>query len=412
MAWLGTPAHARWLADEGSALLDFAGAALVPEGFGYLDDDGEVRADQPVELWITCRMTHAFSLGALLGIPRHGPRADHGVTALRTHFRDPIHGGWFSAVGPHGPVDDAKEAYAHAFVVLAGASATAARRPGGPELLAEALRVSEQRFWREDEGAVLESWDRAFSVAEDYRGVNANMHTVEAYLAAADVTGRDIWLDRAMRILRRVVDGYARSHHWRLPEHFDGAWQPLLDYNDDDRAHQFRPFGATVGHWLEWSRLALHARAALAARGRPVEEWLLEAARALFARAVAEGWAVDGAAGFLYTVDFEGRPVVRERMHWVLCEAIGAAAALGSATGEAQYDEWYQRFWDYAATHLIERPGAWRHELSPANAPSATTWHGKPDVYHALQATLVPRLPLTPTLAPALAQGLLDPPQD
>jgi len=100
--------------------------------------------------------------------------------------------------------------------------------------------------------------------------------------------------------------------------------------------------------------------------------------------------------------------VVHERMHWVACEAIAAAAALESATGEVRYAQWYQRVWDYAAVHLLERPGAWRHELDAANAPSARTWPGKPDVYHALQATLVPRLPLAPALAPALARGLLD----
>jgi hypothetical protein len=34
-------------------------------------------------------------------------------------------------------------------------------------------------------------------------------------------------------------------------------------------------------------------------------------------------------------------------------------------------------------------------------------WTGKPDTYHALQATLIPRLPLTPTLAAALRDGEL-----
>ncbi len=408
MAWLGTASHGRWLDAEARALLDFARAAAVPAGFGYLDDDGAVDPERPVELWLTCRMTHCYALGTLLGIPGAAPLADHGMRALTTRLRDAEHGGWFSAVGTDGPVNEAKEAYAHAFVVLAAASVTAAGRPGGRELLDEALAVSTERFWREDEGAVLESWDRGFTVAEEYRGVNANMHTVEAYLAAADVTGDDVWLDRALRITRRVLDGYAREQDWRIPEHFSAGWEPLLDYNTDDRAHQFRPFGATVGHWLEWARLALHLREALIVRERPTEGWLLEAARALFDRAVADGWAVDGADGFVYTVDFAGEPVVHERMHWVACEAVGAAAALELVTGEQQYAEWYQRVWDYAATQLIQRPGAWRHELDAQNRPSARTWPGKPDIYHALQATLIPRLPLAPALAPALARGLLD----
>ena len=37
------------------------------------------------------------------------------------------------------------------------------------------------------------------------------------------------------------------------------------------------------------------------------------------------------------------------------------------------------------------------------NRPAAGTWAGKPDVYHAYQATLFPRLPVAPTLGAALA---------
>src|SRR5690606_12828564 len=155
--------------------------------------------------------------------------------------------------------------------------------------------------------------------------------------------------------------------------------------------------------------LALHVVAALEARGRAVPEGLETGARSLFEAAVEEGWSVDGDDGFVYPVAFEGAPLVRERMHWVVTEAIGAAAALGRHTGEETYDAWYRLWWEYAAQHLIdEEHGSWVHELSPSNEPSGTVWEGKPDIYHAIQATLVPRLPLAPSLASALAQGLLD----
>jgi len=406
-SWLGSPAHARWLEAESDALLRFARAARTPHGFGYLDAAGAVDPARPAELWITCRMVHAFSLGALLGRPGCAPLVDHGLEALATAFEDPEHGGWFPAVGPEGPTADRKEAYPHAFVLLAASSATAAGRPGAADLFDRAQRISLERFWREDEGMVVEGWDRAFAELEPYRGVNANMHTVEAYLATADVTGEDAWLDRAVRIAERVA-GFAQAASWRIPEHFDPAWRPLPDYNREDPAHPFRPFGATVGHWFEWARLILQAREALAARGREPGAWMLDAARALFEAGATEGWAVDGADGFVYTVDPAGIPVVRERMHWVVTEAIGAAAALHRVTREERYERWYRRWWDYAAQHVVEAPGAWRHELDAENAPSARTWPGKPDVYHALQATLLPRLPVAPALAPALAAGLLD----
>ena len=52
--------------------------------------------------------------------------------------------------------------------------------------------------------------------------------------------------------------------------------------------------------------------------------------------------------------------------------------------------------------------GSWWHELDERNQPSALVWSGKPDVYHALQATLIPRLPLSPTISTALHAGLLE----
>ena len=252
---------------------------------------------------------------------------------------------------------------------------------------------------------LVEQWDEAFTRLDGYRGVNANMHAVEALLSAADVTADASLRARAERILTRVVHDLARNNDWRIPEHFDSEWKPQLEYNVDEPAHPFRPYGATIGHWLEWARLALHLRAGL---GAAAPEWLLDDAGSLFDAAIGEGWAVDGADGFVYTVDWSGRPVVRERMHWVVAESTATAAALFEATGDQSYAAWYETWWNYVADRILDRErGSWRHELTPTNEPSSVTWSGKPDTYHAFQATLLPRLPLAPTLAAALAQGLL-----
>ena len=115
-------------------------------------------------------------------------------------------------------------------------------------------------------------------------------------------------VQRALRTTEALIHGFARRHGWRLPEHYDEDWQPLPEYNSDDRAHAFRPYGVTPGHLLEWSRLCLHLRAALA---EAAPDWLLTDARALFDTAVRDGWAVDGADGFVYTIDCgrrAGRP--------------------------------------------------------------------------------------------------------
>ena len=401
--WLGSAAHSRWLEAESDRLLTFSRASRHPSGgFAWLDASGDPQLDRPVELWITCRMTHVFALGQLMGRPGCGPLVDHGIRALTGRFHDDENSGWYAAVAADGPTSRQKTAYEHAFVVLAAASAATAGRPGAADLLDEAVEVLLTRFWDDEHGMVVEEWDQDWSTLDGYRGVNANMHTVEALLAASSATRDERLLQHALRIVTRVVHELARSHDWRIPEHFDGQWQPLLEYNADSPAHPFRPYGATIGHWLEWARLTLHLRAALGEDAAP--GWMLDAARSLFDASVREGWSVDGAPGFVYTVDWDGHPVVRERMHWVAAEATAAAAALHRATGEDAYARWYETWWDHIAEVFLDpEDGSWRHELDPTNRASSLVWEGKPDTYHALQATLIPRLPL----AAAVGQGLL-----
>jgi mannose/cellobiose epimerase-like protein (N-acyl-D-glucosamine 2-epimerase family) len=379
---MSLPGDRDYLATERLRLLEFAKASRHPAGFGWLDDRGVVDPARPVELWITCRMTHVFALGVLLGYGGTADLAEHGVRALAGPLRDAEHDGWFPAATDEGPVVTTKAAYGHAFVVLAASSAVAAGIPGAPQLLAAALEVSERRFWDEDAGLVVEEWTRDWSRLEDYRGVNANMHTVEAYLAAGDLTGDGRWHARAGRIAARVV-AWAAGNSWRIPEHFDAGWQPRLDYNIDQPADPFRPYGATVG--------------AAAPAG------LVPAAVALTERAVADGWAVDGADGFVYTTGWDGTPVTRQRMHWVLAEAVNTSACLHRVTGDERWRTSYDAWWAYAERYLVDREhGSWHHELDPANRPAGTVWPGKPDIYHAFQATLIPLLPM----APVLSRGL------
>nr|WP_297423384.1 AGE family epimerase/isomerase [uncultured Actinotalea sp.] len=405
---MNRPGDTEYLAAQRADLLRFAAGSERREGFGYLDEEGRVDPSRPVELWITCRMTHVFGLGALADeAPADGgpSRAEmlrlaaHGVAALRGPLHDDAHGGWFAAVHPDGTVDDRKQAYGHAFVVLAASSAVAAGVDGAEELLADALAVHEQRFWDDAVGLAVEEWDAGWTTLDGYRGVNANMHTVEAYLAAGDVTGEQLWHRRAARIAAHVV-GWARANDWRIPEHFDADWTPLLEHHRDRPADPFRPYGATVGHGLEWARLLVAVDRSLES-GAP--EGLLDAAVALTERAVADGWAADGADGFVYTTDWSGQPVVRARMHWVAAEAVSTASVLHRVTGEQRWADDAAAWWAYIDRHLVDHGrGSWHHELDAANRVAGETWPGKPDVYHAYQAAVLPLLPVVPSFATAL----------
>jgi mannose/cellobiose epimerase-like protein (N-acyl-D-glucosamine 2-epimerase family) len=195
------------------------------------------------------------------------------------------------------------------------------------------------------------------------------------------------------------VHGWARERDWRLPEHFTAGWEPLPEYNRDRPADPFRPFGVTVGHQFEWTRLALHLRASLA----DPPGWLLDDAVALFEAAAARGWAADGSDGFPYTLDWHDRPVVVARMHWVLCEAVAAASVLFEVTGQARYRELADR-WRAHGEAVFADPatGNWHHELTPDGEVSTGTWVGQPDAYHLAQMLILDRLPVRGSIAAAL----------
>jgi mannose/cellobiose epimerase-like protein (N-acyl-D-glucosamine 2-epimerase family) len=382
-----------------AGLLDFAERSRLPGGgFGYLGDDGRVLPDRPLETWIVARMTHVFGLAHLLGRPGAGELARHGVVALTGGpLRDTEHGGWRAASD-----DDTKAAYPHAFVVLAGSTAATAAVEGGAELLDAALSVWQDRFWDEDAGMAVEQWDRTWSRLDDYRGLNANMHGVEATLAAADAlpvadqAGKRRLRQQALRTTERVFTEWGRQFRWRLPEHFTADWAPLPEYNRDRPADAFRPYGVTVGHLFEWARLAMHVRSVTS----DPPGWLADGARQLFT--VAAGVA-DGHAGIPYTLDWEDGVVVAARMHWVQCEAVAAGYVLAEALGDGSY-RLAAEDWRGTGELLFADPatGSWHHELTPDGHVASGTWAGQPDAYHLAQMLLFDGRPVRGSLAAML----------
>ena len=121
-------------------------------------------------------------------------------------------------------------------------------------LLKDALELFDKRFWDEKQGLTYDTWNTEFTVLDDYRGLNANMHTVEAFLAVADAIKEEKYRIRAGRIIDHVI-GWASANDWRIPEHFTKEWKADLDCNKECPADRFKPYGATPGHGIEWARL-------------------------------------------------------------------------------------------------------------------------------------------------------------
>jgi mannose/cellobiose epimerase-like protein (N-acyl-D-glucosamine 2-epimerase family) len=395
--WVTLPYHRRWLIEQADGLFDFFEAESIDSkgGFFSLDDEGRAIGEATVrEIHVTTRTVHCFAIARLMGRPGADRFIDHGMNFLWNAHRDGEHGGYVWGVGG----DDRKQAYGHAFVLLAASSAKVAGHPDADRLLTDVTEVLKTRFWEAKHGASAEEFGRDWSPISNYRGQNSNMHLTEATMAAYEATGEKMYLDWAESIATLIISKNASAAGWQVPEHYDDNWRLDRDYAGGD---MFRPYGITPGHALEWTRLILQ----LWELGGRRLAWLPNAAASLFRRTVHTGWDKER-GGFLYTLDWDGKPHLRNRLWWPAAEGIGAAAFLNQIDGAHEYEEWYRRIWDFVADQLIDREhGGWRTEAIDPTGEVAPLFSGKPDLYHALQACLIPLLPTTGSITRGLASG-------
>lgn len=368
----------------------------------YLGDNGEPWKDRNRETWITSRMVHTYSIGKMKGYPGSEELASAGIKGLLGELYDGNNGGWYAGLTEDGNILPGKHCYAHAFVILAGTSAYLAGIKGGEELLRKALSVYDDRFWNESEGLSCDSWDTQFTECDEYRGLNANMHTVEAFLAVADALNDETYRDRAGRIIDRVL-AWATNNSYRIPEHFNSDWSVELEMNRERPDDQFKPYGATPGHAIEWARLVTQWATSRFGMGSDKAKAYIDEAERLFRTAIKDAWNADGNPGIVYTTDWTGKPIVQDRMHWTLAEAINTSAVLFRYTGSDEYAEHYSEFMAYLDSCVLDHNcGSWYHQLDKNNRVKITVWPGKPDLYHAIQANLIPYAPINVSIAKAI----------
>lgn len=390
---IGTKENKEFLEEIRKNLLEFGRQFPAPDGSSYyLGDDGTPWKDRNRETWITSRMLHVYSIGTMLGDKGSKALAESALKGLKGELKDTEHGGWYSGLRADGEILPNKQCYAHAFVMLSASSAMLAKIDGAEELLKEALELFDLRFWDEKEKLCVDTWNTEFTVLDDYRGLNANMHTVEAFLAVADALSDEKYRQRAGGIIEHVIKWFSENS-FRIPEHFTKDWKEDLECNKEQPADQFKPYGATPGHGIEWARLI--SQWALSTYRTESSSILtgkyVEAAKALYNRAIKDAWNVDGAEGLVYTTDWEGNPVIHDRMHWTLAEAINTSSVLWQITNNRRYAEDYSKFMKYLDEKVLDHEnGSWFHQLNEKNEVIGTVWPGKSDLYHAFQATWIP----------------------
>lgn len=396
------PVHRLWLLQQARSLFDFFQFASINPKGGFFSL-GNNSIPQPVgpngavrQIHDTARMVHCYVMAHQMGLPGADRVIDHGMDYLWNGHRDTVNDGFFWCVDDHGTPNPTKQAYGHAFVLLAASSAKVVGHPDADRLLAKITDILLTRFWDDLAGATTEEYSADWQPLGPYRGQNSNMHLTEALMSAFEATGDGMYLTMAERIADLIINRHARAMNWRVAEHFNADWSVNRDYAGDP---MFRPYGTTPGHALEWSRLLVQLHE-LGGKRLP---WLREAAEALFLHTCAISWDM-ATGGFYYTLDWNDKPAQSDRYWWPCCEGIAAAAVLRASGGGQVFEDWYARILGFAATHLIDtKGGAWHPELDSALCPVNRVFTGKPDIYHAVQACLIPLLPPTGSVTRGLA---------
>ena len=340
MGWFDSLEHNRWLSTQMQALIAEAEGAIVPTGFAHLDAEGKPDPTRSIDLAVTGRMAYVFSLGVLMGLPGTRRYADHAVKALSTYFTDPVNGGMWVSIKPeagadgHGvPWDEdgrVKSQYHTVYALLGAAAAAVANRPGAHELLNSMLDEQKER-WADDYGLVWDQYDEAFTAPVPVHTLGTLIHTIEAYMAAAEATTEPEWLDRAEK-MAAFAHKVASKNGWRVHEYYDEEWNPSPGAGkllNDGRRHYD---GYVTGHSMQLARFALQVRSGLRSMGWKVPDYLLEMGTELFERARVDGWRrTDGCPGFATVVDDEGDPVPGEDEHQQWDRPASRSGAAGAA---------------------------------------------------------------------------------
>jgi mannose/cellobiose epimerase-like protein (N-acyl-D-glucosamine 2-epimerase family) len=382
--WMDTKEHQAWLRADAARQFAFFKKSFRPSGgFYQLSANGAPIHDASQELFATTRIVHSYALGALSGFENCETMIDHGMAFINKYHRDTLHGGFVWSLKDNMVSNDKKLAYGHAFVLLAAASAMQAGHPDAHRLLRDTTDVLLERYWNAERGVFADEANRDWTPFSTYRGFNANMHATEALLAAYEASHDPVYLEMAGQILDFFALTIAPRNAYRIPEHYTENWKIDRDYVGDP---MFRPAGTTPGHSFELARLVIQH---WDLSGRPGKQ-TPTIARHLVNTALADAWDPDQ-GGLYYTLNFDGTPKERARYWWPITEAIGVLSTLIKLDRNKHDEEWYRRMWKFAQTHFIDQNlGGWFPEIYADGSSKARQFLGKPDLYHSIQATLLP----------------------
>jgi mannose/cellobiose epimerase-like protein (N-acyl-D-glucosamine 2-epimerase family) len=330
--------------------------AATPNGLfdPYLDRQWRHDAAGPRTLVSQCRLIYNFARAfERSGDPAYQALARRGVDALIGSFKDTDNAGWAWACRVDGVVaDDTYDAYGHAFVILALATAAAVFDDARCRDLALQTWDFMRRRLRDRHGGLIWHVRRDGAVPDDVRSQNPLMHSFEALLALAplDDSGaarqgaEEIWRFLRARLLRPGC----------LPEWYDPDWRPVAS---GPRAV------VDAGHAFEWAFLLSEAREIFP------DDDLLAHGRQFLAFGLRHSYDPES-GGIVSPVDYAGRPRDRRKGWWEQCEAIRAMDRYLRRHGAAEVAEPLARSLAFVRAHYVDDEfGGWYEGPFGTDAP-------------------------------------------
>jgi mannose-6-phosphate isomerase len=251
----------------------------------HLSHDAIACAADFRRLRVVTRQIFVFGEAAQAGLPGAADAVSLGLDYLRRHAGTAETGyAWrFDLAGT--VIDDRRDLYDHAFVLLALSSAARALAMAADGLRDQAIALDAylQAGFRHVAGGYVESLPESAP-----RRQNPHMHLLEAYLAGYEIFGASRFLARADELVDLFL---TRLFQWRegaLPEYFDDGLQPLREAGR---------FVVEPGHHAEWVWLLDWHRRAKLSVGQAAPARCAEAIAALLAFLDAHG--VNPATGAL-----------------------------------------------------------------------------------------------------------------
>lgn len=223
-------------------------AAWDNERGGFVEQlllDGGPDATQDRRVRVQARQVYTFSKAIAMGwtnVATAQAMVDRGIDYIDTRLRHPG-GGFVHRIDAAGNVlDDRRDLYDHAFMILAGA---AAYRLGGDE---RALQIAHDAMAYVD-GTLINAdhggWDESCT-RELPRRANPHMHLLEAMLELHGATGSETALRHAATIVDLFETRFFNPSTNTMAEYFQEDWS----YTDGPNAVLFEP-----GHHYEWATL-------------------------------------------------------------------------------------------------------------------------------------------------------------